>query len=249
MDMLTLQAAAPNRTEAQENKGSAKSEQSETSNYFSLPIHSFLLTLMQSMGILPINFNRRKIWVGLRFPVSAHNNTDAFQTTLRKNKKGQIPSYCDNRRGDSLHYHVILKFRICFVPWHVFLSSIKLMFSSLTEGPSGKEHRRKPSTQTTPRRLLTFPTSYLPKWKNHVFKQQEKTAINMCFPKHRGWIQTELWTLLNECLRRMLILLLWRTSAKGCTDCPALATFIFLSHPFFHQGSCCCSTWACWPFH
>lgn len=111
--ILTLQTAAPNRTEIEGNRGRAKSEQSETSNYFSLPIHNFFLTPVQSMGVLPININRRRIWVRLRFPASAHSNTDAFQTTLGKkknpktNKKGQITSYCSNRRDGSLCYHVI----------------------------------------------------------------------------------------------------------------------------------------------
>ena len=34
--ILTLQTAAPNRTEIEGNRGRAKSEQSETSNHFSL---------------------------------------------------------------------------------------------------------------------------------------------------------------------------------------------------------------------
>lgn len=153
---LSLHMVTPNRTEIEGNRGRKKSEHSETSNDFALPIHRLFVTPLHSVGVLPINFNRRRIWVGLRFPASAHSYRCIPDHSQEGKIKGQIPSNCGNRRDGFLCYHVILN--SVAVLWRdMFLPSVKLMLSSHVEGTSGKEHRTKPSTQTAPRILSHFP--------------------------------------------------------------------------------------------
>lgn len=153
---LSLHMVAPNRIEIEGNRGRKKSEHSETSNYFALPVHRLVVTSLQSVGVLPTNFNSRRIWVGLRFPASAHSNRCIPDHSQEGKIKGQIPSNCGHRKDSFLCYRVILN--SVAVLWRdVFLPSVKLMLSSHVEGTSGKEHRTKPSTQTAPRILSHFP--------------------------------------------------------------------------------------------
>lgn len=179
---------APNRTEIKETEGGTKSEHSETSNSFILPIHRLFVTPLQSVGVLPINFNRRRIWVGLKFPASScfllSSNRGIPDPSQEGKMKVQIPSNCGNRRHSFLCHPVILMANF------VTFSPHQIKAFSRVEGMPGKEHRTKPSTQSAPRSLFTFPTSHLSQWQIHVCKQQGKTALNVVIPQKTGEISS-----------------------------------------------------------
>lgn len=238
---------APNRTEIEGSRGRTKSEHSETSNYSVLPIHRLFVTPLQSVGVLPINFNRRGMWVGLRFPASAHSNGCIPDHSQEGKMKVQVPSNCGDRRDSSLCHRVILNSGA--VLWHdVFLPSVKLMLSSWAEGASGREHRTKPSTQTAPRSLFTFPTSHLSQWQIRVCKQRGKTALNEVLPKRQRInsacsvnASQSMWATSGDELPQQNA----KTSAmerrpKDCTVCPTLVAFIFLFYPCLHSGTFGC---------
>lgn len=231
--MHSLHTLAPNRTETEGNRGRTKSEHSETPNYFALPIHRLFVTPLQSVGILPINFNRRRIWVGLRFPASAHSNRCVPDHSQEGKIKGQIPNNCGNSRDGFLCYHIILN--SVAVLWHdVFLPSVKFLLSSRVEGISEKEHRTKPPAQTAPRSFFTFLTSHLPQRQNRVCKHHGKAALNVVLPQNTGNELSLLCAWLSIHVSDNAETSAMERTAKGCTGCPTVAAFTFLFYPSLH---------------
>lgn len=147
---------APNGTEIKGNRGRTKSEPSEISDYFTLPIHRLFVTPLQSVGVLPINFKGGESGLDWGFSASAHSNRCIPDHSQEGKTKVQIPSNCGNRRDGFLCHHVIwnLEFSSCCVTWRVCpLCQINASFPCgrrVREGAQNKNHQHKQPPEAFP---------------------------------------------------------------------------------------------------
>lgn len=230
---------APNRRKEREDKTWATQKHQITSP---CPSIDYLWPPCSLWEILLINFNRRRIWVGLRFPAPAHSNRCIPDHSEEEKIKVQIPSNCSDRRDGFLCCGVILN--SVAVVWHDVFSPLCQINSLFLCGRhvTGRAQNKTINTNSPQKPFHISHLTSVTMANPCLQTTGEKTAWNVALAKRQG---------INSACSVSASQSVWATSgdelpqqnaktsamerrAKDCSGCPTLVPFTFLFHPFLH---------------